>query len=328
MGGCAEQGEVDERTRPPPLSAERPPEEVRNLQVRLAGVGQLSLVGIRLGSFCDRTREALAAFQRQRGLPATGEWDDTTWEALVDSAWAFGARLLYLSSPPLRGDDVEALQVRLARLGFHCGKADGVFGPLTVRGLTEFQHNTGLVADGICGPVTVRALERIGGQTGSGPGVVAVREDERRRSAAEVDGAIRVAIGLRGAPRVSALETSRALRRLGHRVLVVDSDDDATQAVAANSFDAHAFVGLGVADDVERVSYYRTVTHESAGGHRLATAIADRIGDASTQVVGERQRILRETAMVAVVCAFSEHTWATRCGDLATAVHEWGRIGR
>jgi N-acetylmuramoyl-L-alanine amidase len=246
---------------------------------------------------------------------------------LVDSGWAFGARLLYLSSPPLRGDDVEALQVRLARLGFHCGKADGVFGPLTVRGLTEFQHNTGLVPDGICGPVTVRALERTGGQSGSGPGVVAVREDERRRSAAEGEGAIRVAIGLRGAPRTSALATSRALRRLGHRVLVVDTMDDAAQATAANSFDSHAFVGLDLTDDTERVSYYRTATHESAGGLRLAVAIAGRIADEPVLVAGERQRILRDTAMVAVVCSFTDHTWATRCGDLAMAIHEWGRVG-
>lgn len=296
--------------------------------MRLAGVGALSLVGISLGEFCDRTRAALATFQRQHGLPATGEWDDATWEVLVDSAWSFGSRLLYLTSPPLRGDDVEQLQVRLARLGFHCGKADGVFGPLTVRGLSEFQHNTGLVADGICGPATVRALERIGGQTGSGPGVVSVREEERLREASSAAGAIRIAVAVRGAARVSALEVSRALRRLGHLVLLVDAADDTIQATAANSFDAHAFIGLESTGDVERVAFYRSAAHDSAAGRRLATSIAGRLGAPEPRVLGERSRILRDTQMVAVCCALSHERWATAASELATAIHDWSRGDR
>jgi N-acetylmuramoyl-L-alanine amidase len=49
----------------------------------------------------------------------------------------------------MRGDDVQAMQTVLAKLGFDCGRADGIFGPNTLRALTEFQQNYGIVADGI-----------------------------------------------------------------------------------------------------------------------------------------------------------------------------------
>jgi peptidoglycan hydrolase-like protein with peptidoglycan-binding domain len=97
------------------------------------------------------TTAAIAGFQQARGLPSTGDCDAATWSALVESSWSLGARLLYLTSPHLRGDDVEQLQIRLARLGFHCGKADGIFGPRTAGGVTDFQQNMGLTVDGICG---------------------------------------------------------------------------------------------------------------------------------------------------------------------------------
>ena len=47
----------------------------------------------------------------------------------------------------MRGDDVRAMQTVLAKLGFDCGRADGIFGPNTLRALTEFQQNYGITAD-------------------------------------------------------------------------------------------------------------------------------------------------------------------------------------
>ena len=78
----------------------------------------------------------------------------------------------------MRGDDVALLQTVLAKLGFDCGRADGIFGTNTLRALTDFQQNYGLIVDGICGVHTIRALERTSRQSGLGPGIVAVREYE------------------------------------------------------------------------------------------------------------------------------------------------------
>src|SRR5690606_19982195 len=70
-------------------------------------------------------------------------------------------RVLYLTHPPLHGDDVRELQRRINRLGFDAGPHDGLFGSVTFDAVREFQFNVGLVSDGICGPTTVDLLRRL-----------------------------------------------------------------------------------------------------------------------------------------------------------------------
>lgn len=55
------------------------------------------------------------------------------------------------------GDDVKALQIRLANRGLTL-KVDGDFGPKTEAAVEVFQKNHGLYADGIVGPQTWKAL--------------------------------------------------------------------------------------------------------------------------------------------------------------------------
>ena len=82
---------------------------------------------------------------------------------LVGAAlWKLGDRLLFLTSPNLRGDDVAELQGGLNHIGFECGRVDGILGPRTARALQDFQHNCGLHDDGVCGPDTVRSLAEAG----------------------------------------------------------------------------------------------------------------------------------------------------------------------
>lgn len=57
------------------------------------------------------------------------------------------------------GDEVRALQERLAANGFSPGVIDGVFGAGTEAALTGFQRSAGLVPDGVAGPRTFAALE-------------------------------------------------------------------------------------------------------------------------------------------------------------------------
>ena len=149
---------------------------------RLVAANVLTPDSYVVGVYCAHTAEVVAQFQKLRGLPTTGVCDHITWTALVESAWVLGSRLLYLTSPHMRGDDVQAMQTVLAKLGFDCGRADGIFGPNTLRALTEFQQNYGITADGICGVNSIRALERTSSQSGEGPGIVTDRKSTRLNS--------------------------------------------------------------------------------------------------------------------------------------------------
>ena len=260
---------------------------------------------LELGFFCESTADALIEFQSGRGLPADGICTQSTWQMLVESSWLLGSRLLYLTSPHLRGDDVEQLQSSLAKLGFDCGKADGIFGPLTVRALMEFQHNSGLVTDGICGQKTLRLLERVSGQSGSGPGIVAVREGELLRDPAS-ETRTHVVIGCFGETQHIARIATRRLRETHADVVITDSIDAHQHSMTANSFDARVYVGLTTStSDSVTVSYFETDRFVSELGRSLAGSLATALGDSlaprEITVSGSRETVLRETRMTAVV---------------------------
>lgn len=150
--------------------------EVQDVQRRLGGVG-LACTDDPPGEFGEDTRRAVRVFQQQRGLAADGVVGDETWAALVEAGYELGDRLLYLTRPYLRGDDVLELQRRLNRLGFDSGYTDGVFGPQTFDAVREFQLNVGAKVDGIAGPHTLDALRRLHRQHQRSP-AFAVRERE------------------------------------------------------------------------------------------------------------------------------------------------------
>jgi N-acetylmuramoyl-L-alanine amidase len=216
-----------------------------------------------------------------------------------------GSRLLYLTSPHLRGDDVEQLQSNLAKLGFDCGKADGIFGPLTVRALIEFQYNSGLVPDGICGPKTLRLLERVSGQSGTGPGIVAVREGELLRDPS-FETRTHVVIGIFGNTQRIARAATRRLRTSHADVVIADSIDAHQHAMTANSFDARVYVGLSTSPaESVTVSYFETDRFVSELGRSLATSLAEAltplVPEQHVTLSGNRLTVLRETRMTAVI---------------------------
>lgn len=265
----------------------------------------IDLESIEVGFFCDATADAIIAFQSSKGLPADGICTQATWQLLVESSWMLGSRLLYLTSPHLRGDDVEQLQSNLAKLGFDCGKADGIFGPLTVRALIEFQYNSGLVPDGICGPKTLRLLERVSGQSGTGPGIVAVREGELLRDPS-YETRTHVVIGTFGDTQRVARAATRRLRQSHADVVIADSVDAHQHAMTANSFDARVYVGFSTSpSESVTVSYFETERFVSELGRSLATSFAEAltplVPDQHVTLSGSRLTVLRETRMAAVM---------------------------
>jgi N-acetylmuramoyl-L-alanine amidase len=280
------------------------------------------------GVFCRDTEEAVSRFQEGRGLRADGVCDHTTWAALVEAGYRLGDRLLVLKSPNLRGDDVADLQTRLCRLGFDAGRIDGIFGWATAHALEEFQRNTDMPVDGVCGPETILMLDRLGGRTGDGPGVAAVRELERLRDARRTLTDCRIVVGQFGGLSSIARATSHQLRHAGAVVMSVDEPDAVAQARAANGFGADVYVGLDAdAADTVRIAYYAVPTFESLGGRSLAEHVADELARVwpagQLRVVGMRLPVLRETKMPAVLCTLAPVREAVeRAPDVARALLE------
>lgn len=103
------------------------------------------------GVFGPRTRAAVVAFQKSRGLVADGVIGQQTWRSLIITV-GLGSR----------GDAVRAVQdqinVRDLQDG-HSVNVDGIFGPATRRFVIGFQQglafdNKGFAVDGIVGPQT------------------------------------------------------------------------------------------------------------------------------------------------------------------------------
>ena len=282
--------------------------------------------------YCARTAEVIAEFQKLRGLPTTGTCDHITWTTLVESSWVLGSRLLYLTSPHMRGDDVQAMQAVLAKLGFDCGRADGIFGSNTLRALTEFQQNYGITADGICGVNSIRALERTSSQSGNGPGIVTVREYETLLTSSDNTERPRIVIGcFDNSTRLTRLLV-RELRSRGDDVMTIENADPHAHARTANSFSADLYIGVSNAStNATQFAYYETESFVSAGGRMAAELFAEfvRSSQSNHDVVacGMQLPVLRETRMPAVLCTVgligNENSALGMIPALAKAITQW-----
>ena len=282
--------------------------------------------------YCARTAEVIAEFQKLRGLPTTGTCDLITWTTLVESSWVLGSRLLYLTSPHMRGDDVQAMQAVLAKLGFDCGRADGIFGSNTLRALTEFQQNYGIIADGICGVNSIRALERTSAQSGDGPGIVTVREYETLLTSSDNTESTRIVVGcFDNSTRLTRLLV-RELRSRGDDVMTIENADPHAHARTANSFSADLYIGVSSAStNATQFAYYETESFVSAGGRMAAELCAEfvRLSQSDHDVVacGMQLPVLRETRMPAVMCTVglsgNAESALGMISALAKAITQW-----
>jgi len=260
---------------------------------------------VHLDRFDGITHDAVTAFQRRRGLEATGIAGGETWRSLHEASHNFGERLLCRRTPMMRGDDVAELQSFLGGLGFDTEWIDGIFGPETEDAVADFQRNAGLPVDGVAGPTTIDTLTRLRLSANAARPVAAVRELQRLRSGPRGLVGRRLVVGDLGHSPSVAGEIGAKLRGEGARVLLLHHRDGSTHARAANQFDAEVYLGLiGVEDEACSASFYETESFSSYGGQEIANLATDTLSLALRipgEAMGRRSPVLRETRMPAVV---------------------------
>ena len=247
-------------------------EAVRDLQQRLAAAGHLP-IGDEAGEFGAATETAVREFQEARGIRVDGICGPETWAALVESGFALGDRMLYESTPNLRGDDVADLQHQLNVLGFDAGREDGILGHQSATAFREFQRNSGLAVDGILGPETLDALGRVGSSPAQGS-VASVRERELLRHPRRLeDHRVYVAV----APDFQTLGdvVGRTLSAAGAQTITdLSGEDDSTIAARANQYGADLFLGVRAGDRAGcRCHYFASGNFRSEAGFRIAHAV-------------------------------------------------------
>ncbi|BBD62223.1 peptidoglycan-binding domain 1 [Nostoc sp. HK-01] len=125
--------------------------EVTKLQQRLRDLGYFKMNPT--GNFRSITKNAVIAFQRKAGLPATGVANAQTWDALYNSAQVPG-------SNNAGSQQVRDVQQLLQDLGYYNGTPTGTVGTLTRDAIAQFQRDKGLPVDGIVDAQLLKAVRQ------------------------------------------------------------------------------------------------------------------------------------------------------------------------
>ncbi len=246
----------------------------------------------------DQTVALVEAFQRSRGLALTGVLDAPTAARLAEAQWRLGERLLFLARPLQRGDDVAALQVALAQLGFNPGRIDGVFGPLAHEALSEFQRNCGLEPTGVLTVATYHELVRL---RSPGPARSLVTE-AWARAGLDVPHQVSVLVCGTG-PLAEALADSWAGTTGVHARLGVRAE---AAVEVANDLDVALVLSIEPAPQVAgvRLHYWAGPTAHSRAGEAAASSLASALstieGGPRIEVTGLALAILTGTRMTAL----------------------------
>ncbi len=256
------------------------------------------------------------AFQRSRGLPITGDVDATTWARLVEAGWHLGDRLLYLTRPHQRGDDVAELQVRLAQLGFDPGRIDGIFGALLDGALTDFQRNRALEPSGTLTRATLLELSRM---TSIAPDRHLVTDARDRAGFNEFTTNLVVVVGDTAlADAVSSSWMGPAELR---RTVVGDANEVAASANTANAGLVLSFE-LNESINGIHLHYWASYRSHSRRGEQLASAIASELANSCdlprVEVTGMALPLLRETKMTTLHIEHGHH--AGQLETIATVI--------
>ncbi len=331
-----------------PISPGDRGDAVQDVQRRLRALGH-AVEGDDPGTFGPHTAAAVRLFQQERRLTADGVVGHDTWTALLDAGWQLGDRLLYLTRPWLRGDDVRRLQKALSRLGFDTGVTDGIHGPDTDAALRDFQHNVGLPVDGIAGRRTLDQLASLwrAHQAATSFEVIERHGEQPARALAGLHVLVDPALGpARSRHDIGGMaeheivyDVARRLRghlvALGAQALISRAPDatppPAARARLANDLDVDVLVSVSVAampgSDARGVSAYYFGDGEvtSDRGRRLADHCVDvtaaRLRTENCHAHASTSAILRESRCPATSVEIGFVTHADEGPLLATAAY-------
>ncbi|MBH8573660.1 peptidoglycan-binding protein [Nostocaceae cyanobacterium CENA369] len=121
------------------------------LQQRLKQLGYFSPNPT--GNFKRITKDAVIAFQRNAGIPATGIANQQTWDAL--------SRYSSANTSSLSTQQVKDLQQYLRDLGYFKTNPTGTVGPLTRDAIARFQRSNNIYADGNANVQVLEAVRRV-----------------------------------------------------------------------------------------------------------------------------------------------------------------------
>ena len=259
----------------------------------------------------EKTPDEIRSFQQERGLHVTGELNEQTLRALEESRWKLGDRSLYLQKSPLMyGDDVAALQSRLTEMGFHSGRVDGIYGPMTESAVKEFQKSVGVVVDGKCGPATIIALLRLT-KIVSGGAPAALRESavQKNRGPALANKVIVIDPGSEEYERDIVFDVAR---RVEGRLLALGASVFLTRGASNNPDESEriAFTNNNKADLLISLHVDR---HQNPDAHGVATFFYGNDQHGVHSIVGERFASLVQRELCArtdfLNCRTHAKTW-------------------
>mgnify|MGYP002885652497 FL=1 len=260
-----------------------------------------------LDCFTEKTRNSIKVFQEQRGLLISGRCDQKTWDVLVENSYVLGDRLLYLTRPMLRGEDIAELQRSLGALGFNPGKVDGIFGPDTQEAVELFQRNSGLVVDAIYGPNCMTALKRLGERVEQGS-VAVVQEKEKIISKMRSHDLPSIALGHLGGFSPVVDTFAKKMRESHIKVDVIGHYDESVHAAICNKNNIDLYIGFfpPVANE-SSISFYSAKGFASPGGTHFTELFSNnflRQTGKIIETIGNSEKVLRETRMPAVAIRY------------------------
>ena len=266
------------------------------------------------GIFGSGTEAAVKDFQRDRSIDIDGICGPQTWDQLVEAGHRLGSRLLYLQSPPLRGDDVADLQRLLTSLGFPMSQIDGIHGQQTADALVDFQLNAGLVPDGVCGPITVDFLHRVGQRFGEAADITRLQEKQRFLNAGSELHGYKIVLAESGGLDAVVASLRRSLSDSGAEVLTTHHPDWSSHAQQANMFDADFCIGVEIRDEGSTVCQFLGDHFESPTGKQLGSAVAENLQSIVPGISSQGMRLplLRETRMPALLLRIDDVTALVR----------------
>ncbi len=123
-----------------------------------AGIGALVLIvlGLTLGGVFSSNAPAPAPPTTAAGTTTAPTTTAAKTPTTPKAAAVVGPTVTI--NPGASGSETKQLQRALVSLGHDPGPVDGSYGPLTAKGVEQFQRASGLAHDGIFGPKTLAAL--------------------------------------------------------------------------------------------------------------------------------------------------------------------------